>query len=90
MPDTPREQPAESVDPWHRKDGPEHGSAASGGRKRDTGPALAREGRLIEGRSLELPGLLAYRAQRTRPLLVIHLLDIRNPDAGERSANRAE
>ena len=48
--------------------------------------ALSREGRLIEGRPLNYPDW-AYRAQRTRPLLVIHLLDIRSED-GEATASQ--
>lgn len=47
--------------------------------------SLAREGRLVEGRPLNFPDW-AYRGQRTRPLLVIHLLDIWN-DAGESIAS---
>ena len=46
---------------------------------------LARDGRLIEGRPLNFPDW-AYRAQRTRPLLVIHLLDIRT-EAGEQATS---
>lgn len=38
--------------------------------------SLARDGRLIEGRPVNFPDW-AYRAQRTRPLLVVHLLDIK-------------
>ena len=48
--------------------------------------SLAREGRLIEGRPLNFPDK-AYRAQRTRPLLVVHLLDMRN-DPSEPPANK--
>ena len=47
--------------------------------------SLEKEGRLIKGRPLNFPDW-AYRAQRTRPLLVIHLLDIRT-DANESAAN---
>ena len=46
---------------------------------------LARDGRLVEGRPLNFPDW-AYRAQRTRPLLVIHLLDIRT-EARERATS---
>ena len=42
---------------------------------------LAREGRLADGQTLNFPDW-TYRAQRVRPLLVIHLLDIRTR-AGE-------
>ena len=37
---------------------------------------LARDGRLIEDRPVNFPDWV-YRVQRTRPLLVVHLLDIR-------------
>ena len=42
---------------------------------------LERDGRLVEGRSIEIPDL-AYRRMRTRPLLMVHLIDIitRDPD----------
>ena len=47
--------------------------------------SLGKEGRLTEGRPLNYPDW-AYRAERARPLLVIHLLDIRT-DAGERATS---
>ena len=47
--------------------------------------SLAKEGRLVEGRPLNFPDW-AYRAERARPLLVIHLLDIRT-DARAQAAS---
>ena len=39
---------------------------------------LERDGRLAEGKSIEYPDL-AYRRMRTKPLLMVHLIDIKNP-----------
>ena len=43
---------------------------------------LERDGRLAEGRSIEYPDL-AYRRMRTRPLLMVHLIDINTKSPGD-------
>ena len=43
---------------------------------------LERDGRLTEGRSIEYPDL-AYRRMRTRPLLMVHLIDINTKNPGD-------
>ena len=42
---------------------------------------LERDGRFAEGKSIEIPDL-AYRRKRTRPLLMVHLIDITTLDPG--------
>ena len=48
--------------------------------------SLERDGRLIEDRPLNFPDW-AYRGQRTRPLLVVHILDIKM-EAGESASSQ--